>query len=350
MGFSTRIILGATLLLATSPVAGDDAGHYGAAPFVPPAGGQPVYPAGTSDPSFANPPGPPPETAVPMPPSALPVGATPAGPPVWSPSGPASPSNVAPPAVYPSASAAQIYPAPPGAVQGEKPAQASWYTRAEYFHWNEHTNGTNFVNEDGVLFTLGYSRQIGIERFRAELFGGEVHYAGYDQSDNGALIPLSSNTGYLGVRGDYELVLAPAVWEGRLAVLAGLGTRFWIRDLHDGTDADNNPVWGYQETWWTTYPYLGLETHRSVGENLDLYSESRMGATALTYQFASINQRPLWPRVGLFANAEMGLRGPRFFIAARAEVMSLAQSSVVQDPYQPNSLMVTAGGRLGFMF
>ena len=102
-----------------------------------------------------------------------------------------------------------------------------------------------------------------------------------------------------------------------MAFLLGLGTRFWIRDLHDGSDDEGNTVWGYQETWWTTYPYLGLETHRRVGDDLDWYSESRIGATAMTYQFASIGERPLWPKVGVFANTEMGLRSPHFFIAAR---------------------------------
>ena len=50
------------------------------------------------------------------------------------------------------------------------------------------------------------------------------------------------------------------------------------------------------------------------------------------------------------ANLEIGLRGPRFFIATRAEVMSWSPSSVVQDAYQPNSVMFTVGERLGFMF
>ena len=73
----------------------------------------------------------------------------------------------------------QVY--PPAAPTPEKLTQASWYTRVEYFHWNERIGGTDFVNEGGALYTLGYSRQIGIERFRAELFGGEVNYQGYDQ-------------------------------------------------------------------------------------------------------------------------------------------------------------------------
>ena len=66
---------------------------------------------------------------------------------------------------------------------------------------------------------------------------------------------------------------------------------------------------GYQETWWTMYPYLGMETHTPAGDDLELYSESRVGTTAMTYQFASINDRPLWPKAGVIANAELGLRG-----------------------------------------
>ena len=58
----------------------------------------------------------------------------------------------------------------------------------------------------------------------------------------------------------------------------------------------------------------------------------------------------MWPKPGIFANTEIGLRGPRFFIAARAEVMSWSPSPVVEYENQPNSVMFTAGGRLGFMF
>ena len=169
------------------------------------------------------------------------------------------------------------------------PAKPVGTRRVEYFHWNERIGGTDFVNEDGALFTLGYSRQIGIERFRAELFGGDVHYDGYDQTGTAT---MASNTGYLGLRGEYEMVLAPAAWEGRVAFLAGLGTRFWIRDLHDGSDDQGNPVFGYQETWWTIYPYLGLETHLPLGDDMDWYSESRIGTTALTYQFATTGSVP----------------------------------------------------------
>jgi len=351
---SGRILAILAIFLATGRVVGDSVDHYEVAPSVlRAAGGPPIYPAGVTDPLRANPPGPT-ENAIPTPPvPGLPVGTAPAGPPVWSAGNPTNsasyPPGLATPGPWNSPPVMESQACPAGSVVPPcGPAvPASWYTRVEYFHWNERAFGTDFVNENGALFTIGYTRQVGIERFRAELFGGDVHYSGYDQ-DN--MVGLMSNTGYLGLRGEYEMVLGPAAWEGQFAVLAGLGTRFWIRDLHDGSDYQGNPVYGYQETWWTMYPFLGLESHVRMGEYLDLYSESRIGATALTYQFASINDRPLWPKPGVLANAELGLRGSRFFVATRVEVMSWAQSSVVQDSFQPNSLMVTVGGRLGFMF
>jgi hypothetical protein len=383
--YSTRFFSGLALLLSAVPAvaatypanyAGNSVDHYElSAAAQRAAGGPAIYPSGVSDPALSNPPGPLPENAIPPPPAAgLPADMPPTPSPVLTPVGPASPTNLAgprygtntldvyadpgpaghsntrPAAPWPPVLSPQVYPTAQAPANADPLAARSWYTRVEYFHWNERIGGTDFVNEDGSLFTLGYQKQYGIERFRAELFGGDVHYAGYSQDANGNLETLPSNTGYLGLRGEYELVLAPATWQGRLAVLGGLGTRFWIRDLHDGSDAAGDPVYGYQETWWTMYPYLGLESHIRLGSDLELYSEARGGVTALTYQFVSINERPLWPGVGLFTNAEIGLRGPRYFVAARAEVMSWTQSSTIQGSFQPQSVMYTVGGRLGITF
>ncbi len=249
------------------------------------------------------------------------------------------------------AQSTQIYPPPADAqLQTVQCLPATWYTRVDYFHWNEKILSTDFVNESGALFTVGYQRQIGIERFRGELFGGVVDYDGYGQFGNGTLETLKSNTGYLGLRGEYELVLAPAAWQRHLEFLAGFGSRFWIRDLHDGTADDGTPVFGYQEDWWTFYPYLGMETNATLSSGLEFYTESRVGATVLTYDFASIGDRPLWPTPSVMANAEIGIRGSRFYAAVRAEVMRWEDSPIVQDAYQPRSTMYTVGGRLGVMF
>ena len=268
-------LFAAAIVAAALPVAAQTVNHYDMSRVgYRNADGQAAYPAGVSDPSGWNPSAPPMESAVPMPPPpdtpirsvpASTVAAVPAGPPQGSAGGfgtpayvpgvsvnvPGAPSYASPTQVYPQMAAAAVL-APP----------ASWYTRVDYFHWNEKVGGADFVNESGALFTLGYQRRSGFERYRAELFGGEVHYDGYGQFDGGGIEEtLPSNTGYLGLRGEYEMVWEPAAWNGQLAFLAGLGSRFWFRDLHDGTTQEGYPVYGYKETWWTFYPYLGAETH-----------------------------------------------------------------------------------------
>jgi hypothetical protein len=342
------------------------------------ADGSATYPAGVNDPSGWNPSAPPMvESAVPLPPSpetplrSVPPGASaPWVPPspqgntaaqgnTAGPVGPAYGGNA--PVLVPAvpagsagtptyASPTQVYPPLSAAPVPTEASVASWYTRVDYFHWNEKVDGADFVNESGALFTVGYQRRIGIERFRAEVFGGEVHYDGYGQFDgNGINETLPSHTSYLGLRGEYEFVWEPAAWEGHVALLGGFGSRFWIRDLHDGTTPEGNPIYGYEETWWTFYPYLGAETHLPF-QGMDLYSESRVGATVLTYDYATIGDRPMWPAPGLLANSEIGLRCTHFFAALRGEVMRWEDSAVVQGAYQPRATMYTVGGRLGFTF
>src|SRR5262245_56773807 len=55
-----------------------------------------------------------------------------------------------------------------------RPCASTWYTRQEYFHWNERFQSVDLVNETGLLMTLGYQRRSGVERFRGELFGGTM--------------------------------------------------------------------------------------------------------------------------------------------------------------------------------
>lgn len=232
----------------------------------------------------------------------------------------------------------------------EREVESAWYTRVDWFHWNERSEGIDFVTESGVLTTVGYQRTVGIERFRAELFGGDVSYDGFGQFDNGDLEPLASTTHYLGARGEIELLLRPEMWDDRVNFIVGLGSRFWVRDLTGGIGDWGDPIWGYQETWWTIYPYLGLESERPLNGSLRLYSQARLGATAFTYSHAAISDEPTWPRCGLTGSVEIGLRGEHFFLSGECEVMTWSESPVAAGYFQPDSEMVTVGGRFGFRF
>jgi hypothetical protein len=276
------------------------------------------------------------------------------------------PPGTYPPASYPPASARQQYqnlsPQPGAAtVQpdvvmpalGNRLVESTWYTRVDYFHWNERYEGQDFVNEYGTLITLGYMRRIGIERFHIALFGSTMRYVGagqfQDDYGNWYTEPLTSSTSYLGALGEYDLHFEPESFPNTSFFL-GIGTRFWIRDLKDGISDYGNPVYGYQETWWTIYPYLGLEKKRSPGENWEFYYAGRIGCTAITYQYASWGYVPLYPKAGLTGQLELGLRGRTAFISLYTEAMAWGQSDVVEGALQPNSQMLTIGLKTGFSF
>jgi hypothetical protein len=162
---------------------------------------------------------------------------------------------------------------------------------------------------------------------------------------------LKSETRYLGVRGEYDLLLEPDCWP-TMSFFVGIGTRFWIRDLPDGTTTLGHDVWGYQETWWTIYPYIGMEKRRTFNaEGFEFYASGRIGCTAVTYQFASfIDAAPLYPRPDLTGQLECGLRGRHVFLAGYFESMAWGQSPVVRDTLQPYSRMYTIGLKTGLAF
>jgi hypothetical protein len=233
----------------------------------------------------------------------------------------------------------------------EIPISSTWYFRQESFHWNERIGSEDFVNEYGPLSTLGYARRYGIERYRLEMFGGTMAYYGGAQFPDGTVEPYNQSfgTNYLGFRGEYDLLIEPASWE-RIRMLLGVGTRFWFRDLRDAVTPSGADVMGYQETWWTFYPYFGLETKETEGPGPQFYGSSRIGFTPLTYQYATYFDTTAYPRCGLTGQAELGVRFRKFSLAAYLELMTWGASAMGRDSYQPASEMFTFGGKLGYTF
>ncbi len=267
--------------------------------------------------------------------------------------GPAMPPGIAPtapPPVAPSvaASLAPYASSAPAAVN--RAIESTWYYRQDAFYWNERSDGTDFVNEAGPISTIGYLRRNGCERFRFELFGGTVSYDGGAQFEDGTTLPYheSFGTNYLGLRGEYDLLIEPTAWP-RVRFLMGVGTRFWIRDLRDA-ETSFGEVDGYQETWWTFYPYLGLETRQSDEPGLKFYGSARFGITPLTYQYATYFDTTVYPRCGVTGRVELGVTYHRLSALAVVEGMTWGESAVVRDTFQPASRMLTIGGQIGYTF
>jgi hypothetical protein len=227
--------------------------------------------------------------------------------------------------------------------------ESAWYSRIDYFHWNERLGNADFVNEYGTLITVGYENRVAQQRYRGELFGATVTYVGSSQSPGLPDVPLHSNTKYLGFRLEYDYFIEP---EGlpNVSFFAGLGTRFWIRDMPDDFDDSGAPVMGYQETWWTIYPYIGVERRRTHDDSLQFYYSARIGATPITYQRIEDFATTLYPKCGLTGALEGGIRGRRFLLSAYFEAMSWSQSDIVRDSLQPFSSFMTIGLRAGYCF
>jgi hypothetical protein len=244
-----------------------------------------------------------------------------------------------------------VPPAPPTAPPtfAERFRESTWYTRVDYFHWNERVDGADFVNEYGTLVSLGYENRIDRQRYRGELFGATMMYVGSSQSPGFPDVPLYSTTKYLGFRLEYDLLFEP---EGlpQVSFFAGLGTRFWIRDMPDDFDVNGDPVSGYQETWWTIYPYIGIEKRRTHDEGLEFYYSARIGCTPITYQRVVDFDTTLYPQCGLTGNLEAGIRSRRFLLSAYFEAMSWTQSDVVRGSLQPASSFTTIGFKAGYCF
>ena len=167
--------------------------------------------------------------------------------------------------------------------------------------------------------------------------------------NDGTTEPLSSTTDYLGARAEYDLLFEPALTP-RVSFFGGIGTRFWIRNLPDMVTDAGDFVRGYQETWWTIYPYIGMETRRTVDSDVEFYGRGRVGLVAVTFEHLTLHEATLFPGPGVTSQLELGIRGQRLFLAGYFELFTWQQSSESRGLVQPTSLLLTLGLKTGFSF
>ena len=291
---------------------------------------------------------------LPLPPATPPVPSLPPSnyqpiqpiPPSNPPSSPLAYPPYVPSEPAPSAPYASIAPCP---APPEKFTESTLYTKIDYFHWNERFDRESIVNEDGAFYTVGYEHRYGRERVRFELFGGDVHYDGGVEYSDGSTEPLSSHTNYFGARAEYDLLFEPD-WTPYISYFVGIGTRFWFRDLPDVVAPSGNFVTGYQETWWTVYPYIGLEKRRDLNADWEFFASVKIGVTAFTYQRVTLDDTQLYPRPGITTDLETGIRGRHLLLALALEEMAWGESPVNRDSLQPASTLFTLGLKAGYSF
>jgi hypothetical protein len=237
-----------------------------------------------------------------------------------------------------------------------RPIEANCYTRIDYFRWIEPRDGTDQTTESGALYTLGYARRMEGERLRGELFLGTMTFNAA-LTDSGTADPFQSSTSYIGVRGEYEHLWN--VYDNWPAVFLGIGTRAWVRDIRDATSQSGVDVAPGQQTWWTIYPYVGLEKKWLRPNGSELFFSGRLGCTVLTYERTQWPDDPaFYPRPGITGQVELGWRTPRFFVSGYFEAMSwqnsqdehLHNGSSTDYYYLPAAQMYTTGLKVGLCF
>lgn len=222
---------------------------------------------------------------------------------------------------------------------------AVWYARADYLQWRESADSRRILQESGPLVTVGFLRQRDASRWRAELFGGSVYYDG--QTLDGE--PLQSHTGYLGFRAEYDFLWA-LLRDPDAAMVLRLGTRFWNRALGNGSTESGIPVYGYDETWWTVYPGVGLETRRPLGTSSQWFATACLGVTAWTYEAVPAFDVALYPKPGPLLQLDLGIQTPRLLVWGFVELAQWYTSNASGYVYQPDSTMFTAGLGGGLRF
>ncbi|MEN6451753.1 MAG: hypothetical protein ABFC96_14780 [Thermoguttaceae bacterium] len=275
----------------------------------------------------------------------------------------ATPADVAPRygQEYQSAAGQFDTPGPDGATQidsprllsCEYPNESAWYARFDYYHFGQQdTDKINTNDEDGLLYTVGYGHRVGRERFRLELFGGNATYVQRGPAWGDA----DSSVTNLGIRGEAEFLWPiEAVGQPPLEFFAGVGTRAWIRDIKDGTALDGSYFVGLQETWWTIYPYIGLEKRWTLGDCFEPFVSGRLGGTAFTFEHDSLLNSPAcYPTFDITGQIEAGFRRKSLIVSACFEGFAWGHSESVHSGggmfYYPASQLTTLGLKVGFAF
>lgn len=227
--------------------------------------------------------------------------------------------------------------------------ETDWYAKFDYFCWKEQAHDVDSVDEHGALYTIGYMRRNGAKRFRAEVFTGTMNYTtgiNWRSEDMGTI------TRYTGARTEFELLWDLNRRNGPpLNCFAGIGTRFWIRDIKDAQFDTGLSLIGHQETWVTLYPYLGIEQKWRARNCFEFFLSGRIGSTAWTYQSAaSLGGPRLSPTACLTGQIEFGMYYEHLVTSVSFEAMTWGRSPTVNGDYQPSSQMYTTGVKVGLRY
>lgn len=170
--------------------------------------------------------------------------------------------------------------------------ELSVYPFIQYFTWEEFNGmtGSRLLKESGPQFGVGgdillhfLEGDAGAMTFRGkvELFGGEVDYDGQLQDGT----PHSTDVTYFGTTEQATLGWAIPYRDSTIEPFAGLGYRWWLRDLQGSG--------GYTEYWTSLSALLGVRSTYTLNPDTKFFV---MGGGR--YPFYNRNDVENYPGVG----------------------------------------------------
>jgi hypothetical protein len=238
------------------------------------------------------------------------------------------------------------------------------YGVIESFTWQEFDDSdARLVKESGPLFGIGlaYSHEFEDKLTltqKGEIFIGSVDYDGQTQTGE----PVTSNVGYFGLTLEGDLGRKFKVSRSiSLEPFGGLGLRWWLRDIKDGTTSTGATAYGYTEGWSTFYGRLGVrgvvdypggtQLFAEAGLKLPLYNEN----TAYLSDAGLGSDVTLHPGKSTSSFAEAGVQIDKFKAIIFYDGMRFSKSAVVDiggglGVYQPKSTADIYGVKIGSSF
>lgn len=238
-----------------------------------------------------------------------------------------------------------------------------------YFHWRESFAGQSVLTEQGPMYGIDGAIALDLLKTKgagtltlknkAGLFGGLVYYDGQTQAPSN--LPVKTDVIYLGLKDELAIGWAVPLGDGYLEPFAGLGYRWWVRDLQDSTTSNGTTtvkVNGSTETWQSAYTKLGATLSFPLskdwrffvegGGKYPFYNSNSSDSAA----FGTITVRPE-PRWSAFA--ELGARSKTLRPALFYEGYRTGQSAMValtpsSGVFQPKSDEDLVGVSVSYCF
>lgn len=238
-----------------------------------------------------------------------------------------------------------------------------------YFHWRESVAGQQILTEQGPLYgvdgtialDLLKTQRAGTLTFKGKtgLFGGLVYYDGQTQGPHS--LPVKTDVIYVGVKEEIALGWAIPLGEGYLEPFAGLGYRWWIRDLQDSTTNNGTStvqVSGSTEVWQSAYTKVGAALSLPLTKDWRIFVEG--GGKYPFYNTDSIDiagfghttvrPEPRWSAFAELGARSRTLRPALFYEGYRTGQSPVVRLSSTSGVYQPQSDEDVVGVSFSYCF